>query len=70
MGRETKGNCPERGISHTSTMINMLVQERKAELEKHGVSSGQECLCVCGSDMEKRFMKGQPIGIVRSYHGT
>lgn len=69
-GEGQKRIAQKKGISLTLTMINMLVQERKGELESSGVWSGQECICVCGSQMEKCFMKGQPIGTVNSYHGA
>lgn len=59
---------PKKGNSHTLAMINMIVQERSSELESSGDWSGQEYVCVRGSEVEKCFMKGQPIGSVKSYH--
>ena len=49
-GKRDKGDLhTKKGISHTSTLINMLVQENKGELESW---SGKECTCLCFQDGE------------------
>ena len=50
MGRGAKGSCTHKqGTSHTSALINMLVQESKGELESW---PGKECTCLCFQDGE------------------
>ena len=50
MGRGAKGSCTHKqGTSHTSALINMLVQESKGELESW---PGKECTCLCFRDGE------------------